>query len=130
LEVEVYCVEGFCKGLQAQGGEVFDAEEEFVAFGLEGTEFVAEFLEAIVGVFVGFEGEHVDGFHCFHPFLEQADLGLEGGEVFVGLGFGGDFGDGFGKFGALDGDLDDELFDVGLALLLGEFAIYSRSTAI
>jgi hypothetical protein len=32
LEV-VYCVEGFCKGLQAQGDEVFDAEEEFVAFG-------------------------------------------------------------------------------------------------
>jgi hypothetical protein len=45
LEVEVYCVEGFCKGLQAQGGEVFDAEEEFVAFGGEGAEFVGtEFL--------------------------------------------------------------------------------------
>jgi hypothetical protein len=50
---------------------------------------------------------------------------LEGGEIFVGLGFGGDFGDGFGKLGALDGDLDDELFDVGLALLLelGEFLL-------
>jgi hypothetical protein len=42
----------------------------------------------------------------------------------------GDFGDSFGKFGALDGDLDDDLFDFGLALLLGEFAIYSRSTEI
>jgi hypothetical protein len=80
-------------------------------------------LEAIVGFFVCFEGEHVDGFHCFHPFLEQADLGLEGGEIFFGLGFGGDFGDGFGKFGALDGDLDDKLFDFGLALLLGEFLL-------
>ena len=92
---------------------------------MEGAEFVAEFLEAIVGFFVCFEGEHVDGFHCFHPFLEQADLGLEGGEIFVGLGFGGDLGKSFGKFGALDGDLNDELFDFGLALLLklGEFLL-------
>jgi hypothetical protein len=37
----------------------------------------------------------------------------------------GDFGDGFGKFGVLGGDLDDELFDFCLALLLelGEFLL-------
>jgi hypothetical protein len=44
-------------------------------------------LEAVVGFFVGFEGKHIDRFHSFHPFLEQADLGLEG------------FGWEFGEFG-------------------------------
>jgi hypothetical protein len=60
--------------------------------------------------------------------LEQADLGLEGCEIFVGLGFGWEF----GEFGALGGDLDDEVVDFGLALLLelGEFAIEYRSAAI
>jgi hypothetical protein len=60
--------------------------------------------------------------------LEQADLGLERGEIFVGLGFGWEF----REFGALGGDLDDEVVDFGLALLLelGEFAIKCRSTDI
>jgi hypothetical protein len=57
--------------------------------------------------------------------LEQADLGLEGGEIFVGLGFGGKFGQFGGEFGALGGDLDDQVVDFGLALLLelGEFLL-------
>jgi hypothetical protein len=46
--------------------------------------------------------------------LEQADLGLEGGEIFVGLGFGWEF----GEFGALGGDLNNQVVDFGLALLL------------
>jgi hypothetical protein len=103
-----------------------DAEQEFHAFSFQGAEFVAEFLEAVVGFFVGFEGEHVDGFHSFHPFLEQADLGLEGGEIFVGLRFGWKFGEFGGKFGALGGDLDDEVVHFGLALLLelGKFLLF------
>jgi hypothetical protein len=57
--------------------------------------------------------------------LEQADLGLEGGEIFVGLGFGWEFGEFGGKFGALGGDLNDQVVDFGLALLLelGEFLL-------
>jgi hypothetical protein len=140
LEVEVNGIEGFCagrgyanaEGLEAQGGEVFNPQQEFHAFGFEGAEFVTEFLEAVVGFFVSFEGEHVDGFHPFHPFLEQADLGLEGGEIFVGLGFGGEFWEFGGEFGALGGDLNDQVVDFGLALLLelGEFAIECRSADI
>jgi hypothetical protein len=57
--------------------------------------------------------------------LEQADLGLEGGEIFVGLGFGWKFWEFGGEFGTLGGDLDDEVVDFGLALLLelGKFLL-------
>jgi hypothetical protein len=59
-------------------------------------------------------------------------LGLERGEIFVGLGFGWEFGEFGGEFGALGGDLDDQVIDFGLALLLelGEFAIECRSADI
>jgi hypothetical protein len=118
LEVAVDGFVGFHEGALAQGGEGFDAEEEFGAFGFKDLEFFGEFAESGLGAIVFFQGEHVDGFHGLDATGEVAEFDLEGDDALL-KGLFGDFGEGGGEFGLFGGEFGGEGGELLLLLGLG-----------